>query len=173
MTLGPSGKPFDILLVEDNPGDARLAEEAIKDSRHKTKVTVVGDGEAAMAYLKKDGEYADAPVPDLILLDLKLPKKDGAEVLEEISQDRSLSNIPLVILTGTLAEISLLHSYGIRPSRYMSKPLEVGRFDAVLGQLNTLVREPVRIPVARHAPASREEEAVGGKKRRWWPFGKG
>ena len=125
-----------------------------------------------MAYLKKDGEYADAPVPDLILLDLRLPKKDGAEVVEEISQDPNLSNIPLVILTGTSAESSLLNSYGIRPIRYMSKPLSVARFDAVLGQLNALGREPVRIPLAINAAVSREEATGGGKKRRWWPFGK-
>jgi CheY-like chemotaxis protein len=174
MTTGTNGKPIQVLLVEDNPADARLAEETIKGSSHQVNVTVAEDGEVAMAILHKEGEYANAERPDLILLDLRLPKKDGSEVLAEINADAELVSIPVMILTGTEAEQSLLNSYNIPPSRYWRKPVSLNRFDMALNQLSTLRQQPI---VMDTPPSSRGEPVgagVGGdddrRKKWWWPF---
>ena len=121
MTTGSPTNPLEVLLVEDNPADARLTEEILKDSDYTLKLSVVEDGEAAIAYLRREGEYATAPRPDLILLDLMLPKKSGQEVLAEMNEDAGLTTIPVMILTGTEAEQSLLWSYNIPPSRFLPK----------------------------------------------------
>lgn len=156
--------PYNILLVEDNPGDVELTKEVIEESNHEASVVVVGDGEPAMMYLRQEGEYSRAPRPDLILLDLNLPMKDGLEVLKEMAADESLSTIPVMILTGTEAEESLLESYNIPVSRFSRKPIELSRFNDVVSWLdNPAARRPV---VAPPPPPPLPES----KKKWWWPF---
>ena len=165
MALGSSEQPLEILLVEDNAGDARLAEETIKESEYQANVTLAEDGEVAMARLRKEGEHSDSPTPDLVLLDLRLPGKDGTEVLAEMFEDPNLKTIPVFILTGTEAEQALLSSYNIPPMRYSRKPLDVRRLDTVVRQLRVFSRQPIEIP-----GRSRAAKSSGGKKW-WWPFG--
>ena len=123
MATTPADKPIEILVVEDDPADARLTEETLKGSQHRLNITVAEDGEVAMALLRREGENAEAPRPDLILLDLKMPNKDGEEVLADMNEDPDLVTIPVMILTATEAEQSRLASYNIPPSRYCRKPL--------------------------------------------------
>lgn len=169
MTSVPGDKPIEILLVEDNPGDARLAHETLNSSIHPTNITVAEDGEGAIARLRKEGEYESSPTTDLILLNFRLPGMDSPEVLEEISGDPNLAKIPVVILTGTEAERSLLSSYNIPPSRYFRKPMELEVFDRVIGQLGIFSREPIRMPSA----AAQTVPQSGRSKNWWWPFGRG
>ena len=155
---------YEILLVEDHPGDVELTKDTIGDSKYAANVSVVDDGEPAMAYLRREGEYAEAPRPDLILLDLNLPMKDGLEVLREMGADSDLSSIPVMILTGTTAEESFLDSYGIPVSRFSRKPMDLNRFEQVIGRLD----DP-----AMHrsiAPQEPEPAAPPEKKKWWWPF---
>lgn len=154
--------PYHILLVEDNPGDVDLTKEVIEESSHEANVVVVGDGEPAMAYLRQEGEYARAPRPDLILLDLNLPMKDGLEVLKEMAADEGLSTIPVMILTGTEAEESLLESYNIPVSRFSRKPIELSRFNDVVNWLDN--------PAAHHPIVSPPPPTPESKKKWWWPF---
>jgi CheY-like chemotaxis protein len=162
-------RPIEVLLVEDNPADARLAQDTIEQSRQQANITLAEDGEVALAILRKEGEYSSAPRPDLILLDLRMPRKDGTEVLAEINADEDLVSIPVMLLTGTEAEASLLESYSIPPSRYARKPLQLEQFNRVLGALGLFSRQPIQIPTesdTRQASASE-----GGGRRWWWPFG--
>lgn len=155
--------PYHILLVEDNPGDVELTREVIEESGHEANVVVVGDGEPAMMYLRQEGEYARAGRPDLILLDLNLPMKDGLEVLKEMAADESLMTIPVMILTGTEAEESLLESYNIPVSRFSRKPIELRRFNDVVNWLdNPAAHRPIVSPPPPPPPES--------KKKWWWPF---
>ena len=163
-------RAIEILLVEDNPADVRLTQEIIGQSEHQTNITVAEDGEVAMAILKGEGAHGGAARPDLILLDLRLPRKDGTEVLADINADESLVSIPVVILTGTEAEQSLLNAYNIPPSRFCRKPMELQRFNNAVNQLGMFSRQPINIPSAQ-AQAESAAEAAGGKKRWWWPFG--
>lgn len=152
-----------ILLVEDNPGDVELTKEVIEESGHQASVVVVGDGEPAMAYLRREGEYARADRPDLILLDLNLPMKDGLEVLKEMAADEGLSTIPVMILTGTEAEESLLEAYDIPVSRFSRKPIEPSRFNDVVAWLdNPAAHRPIVSPPPPTPPEP--------KKKWWWPF---
>ena len=167
MTWESGDRPIEVLLVEDDPADARLAEETLKDAEHQTNVSLVEDGETALARLRGEGEHAGSQRPDLILLDLNLPGMDGTEVLGHIGNDPDLSSIPVMILTGTEAERSLLESYNIPPSRYCRKPLELDRFHRVIHQLGQLSRRPIQMPTM--APQS--SEASEPRKRWWWPFG--
>ena len=169
MTTTPSDQPLEILLVEDDPADARLTQETLNGSTHRLNITVAEDGEIAMARLRKEGEYASGPRPDLILLDLRLPNKSGEEVLDEMNEDPDLVTIPVMILTATEAEQSLLASYNIPPSRYCRKPLDLTRFHQAIGQLGLFGREPIRITRTETATASPTEGASKGKW--WWPFG--
>jgi CheY-like chemotaxis protein len=121
-------RPFKILLVEDNPGDARLTQEALKDGKVHSHLTVVPDGVEAMAYLNREGQYANALQPDLILLDLNLPKKDGREVLQEIKADDALKTIPVVVLTSSSAEQDVVRSYGLHANCYVTKPVDLEQF---------------------------------------------
>jgi len=121
-------KPINILLVEDNPGDADLAREALEDSKLNNALHVVDDGEKAMAFLRRTGPYAEAPQPDLILLDLNLPKKDGREVLAEIKADDDLKRIPVVILTTSQAEEDVVKSYNLHANCYITKPIDLNQF---------------------------------------------
>ena len=121
-------KPIDILLVEDNPGDADLAREALDGSKMNNRLQVVEDGEKAMAFLRREPPYADSPRPDLILLDLNLPKKDGRQVLAEIKADETLKRIPVVILTTSQAEEDVLKSYDLHANCYITKPIDLHQF---------------------------------------------
>lgn len=123
-----TGKPVNILLVEDNPGDADLAREALENSKVNNELHVVNDGEKAMAFLHRTGEYADAPRPDLILLDLNLPKKDGRQVLAEIKAEDDLKRIPVVILTTSQAEEDILRTYNLHANCYITKPIDLKQF---------------------------------------------
>ena len=163
MTTRSPENPIEVLLVEDNPADARLTEEILKDSNYAVNLSLVEDGEAAMTYLRRQGEYAYTPRPDLVLLDLMLPKKTGQEVLADMYADENLRNIPVMILTATAAEQSLLWSFNISPGRFCRKPIEVNRFDSAVSQLDSLSERPLVMtpPVAAEPP----------KKRWWWPFG--
>jgi CheY-like chemotaxis protein len=126
--MKPFVKPIEILLVEDNPGDVDLAREAMESGKVRNTLHVVGDGEAAMAFLRRKGEYAAAPRPDLVLLDLNLPKKDGQDVLAEIKSDDNLKRIPVVILTTSIAEEDIFKSYNLHANCYITKPIDLHRF---------------------------------------------
>jgi two-component system, chemotaxis family, response regulator Rcp1 len=119
---------IDILLVEDNPADVRLTQEAMRDSKLLNRLTVVPDGVEAMAYLKREREYSNATRPDLILLDLNLPKKDGREVLAELKADENLKSIPVVVLTTSEAHTDIVKSYNLHANCYISKPVELEKF---------------------------------------------
>jgi two-component system, chemotaxis family, response regulator Rcp1 len=125
-------KPIEILLVEDNPGDADLAREALDGGKIKNNLFVVGDGEAAMDFLYKAGPYADMPRPDLILLDLNLPRKDGREVLADIKANKELKRIPVVILTTSKSEEDVLKSYNLHANCYITKPIDLNQFIKVV-----------------------------------------
>ena len=169
MTSATGDRAIEILLVEDNPADVRLTEEVIKQSEHATNITVAEDGVVAMEILQGMGAYSGTPRPDLILLDLRLPRKDGPEVLADINSDEGLVNIPVMILTGTEAEQSLLNAYNIPPSRFCRKPIELQRFNNVVAQLGMFSRQPISLGAT--AAPSDGEESSGGKRRWWWPFG--
>lgn len=141
-----SGIPIMILLVEDNPGDARLAQEALKESKLKNTLIIVGDGIEAMDYLNKKGKYENALKPDLILLDLNLPKKDGREVLKEIKQDERLKRIPVVILTISKAEEDILKSYNLHANCYVTKPLDLDQFMKVVKSIENFWFSIVKLP---------------------------
>ena len=121
-------KPIEILLVEDNPGDADLAREALEGSKFHNDLHVVDDGEKAMAFLRREGPYADAPRPGLILLDLNLPRKDGRQVLAEIKADENLRRIPVVILTTSRAEEDIIKSYDLHANCFITKPIDLSQF---------------------------------------------
>lgn len=123
-----SSQPIDVLLVEDNPGDVRLMIETFKDCKLNNNLSVVGDGEEAMAFLRQEGKYADAVRPDLVLLDLNLPKKNGREVLEEIREDHKLKHLPVVILTISKAEEDILRAYDLKADDYLTKPVDLDQF---------------------------------------------
>lgn len=125
-------RPIEILLVEDNPADVRITTEAMKDSKIKNNLNIVNDGVEALNFLRKTGKYADAPKPDLILLDLNLPKKDGRAVLKEIKEDQNLKRIPVVILTISKAEEDILKTYNLHANCYITKPVNLEQFIKVV-----------------------------------------
>src|SRR5215470_15720375 len=126
------GDTVEILMVEDNPGDVGLAEEALKESKISNNLHVVEDGVAAMQFLRRQGKYAEAARPDLILLDLNLPKKTGREVLAEIKADQDLSVIPVVVLTTSQADEDILRAYRLHANCYMTKPVDFEQFHEVV-----------------------------------------
>ncbi len=126
------GKLVDILLIEDNPGDVRMTQEVLKESNILNKMYAVGDGVEAMAFLRQEGKYADAPRPDIILLDLNLPRKDGHEVLAEVKSDDDLKRIPVVVLTISEAEDDILKSYDLHGNCYITKPIDFREFIKVV-----------------------------------------
>lgn len=140
------GQPIEILLVEDNAGDARLAQEALKDSKILNNVSVAEDGVEAMAFLRQQGAYATSPRPDLVLLDLNLPKKDGREVLAEIKSDDRLKRIPVVILTTSKAEEDIIKSYDLHANCYISKPIDLEQFMRVVKSIEDFWLTVVRLP---------------------------
>ncbi len=126
------GRPIEILLVEDNPGDVRLTQEALRENKVRNRLHIVQDGVAALAFLRREEPYADVPRPDLILLDLNLPKKDGREVLAEIKAEPALRRIPVVILTTSRAEQDILRTYDLHANCYITKPVELDQFIEVV-----------------------------------------
>jgi len=142
------GVPIEILLVEDNAADVRLTREALKDAKVYNQLHVAADGVEAMAFLRREGSHSGAPRPDLVLLDLNLPKKDGREVLEEIKQDAGLQNIPVVILTTSRAEEDVLRSYQLRANAFVTKPVDLERFLEVVRSIESFWLEIVRLPGA-------------------------
>ena len=139
-------KPIDILLVEDNPGDARLAKESLKDSKIRNNLDIVGDGEEAMKYLNKEGKYSDVSRPDLILLDLNLPKKDGREVLKEIKEHEDFKRIPVVILTMSKSEEDILKSYNLHANCFITKPIDLDQFIKVVKSIEDFWLTIVKLP---------------------------
>lgn len=137
---------IDILLVEDNPGDADLAREALEGNKMCNELYVISDGEEAMAYLRREGRYVDAPRPDLILLDLNLPKKDGREVLAEIKADDELKRIPVVVLTMSKDEEDILKSYNLHANCYITKPIDVNQFFKVVKSIEDFWLGIVALP---------------------------
>lgn len=143
------GNPIEILLVEDNAGDVRLTREALKDAKVLNTLHVARDGEEAMDYLCRKGKYADAPRPDLILLDLNLPRKDGREVLAEIKADEDLKRIPVVILTTSKSEEDVLKVYNLHANCYVTKPLDLDQFVRVVQAIEDFWFTVVRLPDER------------------------
>ena len=138
--------PIEILLVEDNPGDSRLAREAMKDYKLTNNLYIVEDGVEAMNFLRKEGKYAMAPRPDLIILDLNLPKKDGREVLAEIKTDDDLKRIPVVILTISKAEEDILNTYNLHANCFISKPIDLDQFMKVVKSIEDFWLTIVKLP---------------------------
>ena len=143
------GAPVRILLVEDNPGDARLAQEALKEAKVANELFWVDDGVKAMEFLRRQGEYETVPRPDVILLDLNLPRMDGREVLAEIKSEESLKKIPVVVLTVSEAEEDILKSYNLHANCYITKPLDLDRFMQVVKQIEDFWLTIVRLPPRR------------------------
>jgi chemotaxis family two-component system response regulator Rcp1 len=143
-------RPINILLVEDNPGDVRLVEEALRENKVWNTLSVVWDGEEAMAFLRHEGQFADAPRPDLILLDLNLPRKDGREVLAEIKADEHLKRIPVVVLTTSDDEHDILKTYNLHANAYVTKPVDLDRFIEVVRQIEGFWLSIVQLPPERH-----------------------
>ena len=148
MRLEASVRPIDILLVEDNEGDARLAREALKESRIRNTIHHVTDGEEALAFLRGRGAYAGKPRPDLVLLDLNLPKKDGREVLADIKNDDGLKSIPVVILTISKDEEDVLRTYNLHANCYITKPIDLTQFMRVVRAIEDFWLTIVKLPNA-------------------------
>jgi chemotaxis family two-component system response regulator Rcp1 len=139
-------EPIEILLVEDNPGDARLAAEALKENKVRNNLYHVKDGVEAMRFLRRQAEYADAPLPDLVLLDLNLPRKDGHEVLKEMKGDAKLRLIPVVVLTTSAAERDLIKSYNLHANAYVVKPMSLDQFVEVVQGIEEFWLSIVKLP---------------------------
>ena len=146
MNSRTGSKPVEILLVEDNPGDVRLTEEVLMEGKVRNNLQVVGDGVEAMAFLRRENSYAEAPRPDLILLDLNLPKKDGREVLQEIKADLQLKTIPVVVLTTSAADEDILRSYDLCANCYITKPVDLDQFIRVVRAIETFWLTIVSLP---------------------------
>lgn len=146
MTEELGARPIDILLVEDNPGDVRLTREGLKESRVPSTLHVVEDGVRALAFLRREGEYARKPRPDIILLDLNLPKKDGREVLEEIKSDTSLRRIPVVVLTTSTSQEDVQKTYDLHANSYVTKPADLEQFIQVVKSLDDFWFSIVKLP---------------------------
>lgn len=142
----PAGTPIDVLLVEDDPGDELMTREAFEDNKIGNTLHVVRDGEEALDFLYRRGAHAEAPRPDLILLDLNLPKYDGRQVLEKIKSDPSLSHIPVVVLTTSAAEEDILRSYKLHANAYVTKPVDLDQFIAAVRQIDDFFVQVVRLP---------------------------
>jgi len=146
--MNPTGEVVDILLVEDNPGDVRLTREAMKEAKIHNQLHVVSDGVEALAFLRRQGAFANAVRPHLILLDLNLPRKDGREVLAEVKEDPDLRRIPVVILTTSEAETDILKAYDLHANCYIAKPVDIEQFLRVVKSIEdfwvTIVKLPPR-----------------------------
>ncbi|CAJ59327.1 MULTISPECIES: response regulator [Frankia] len=138
--------PVEVLLVEDDPGDVLMTREAFEDHKLRNHLNVVSDGVEALAYLRGEGEYAGSPRPDLILLDLNLPRRDGREVLREVKADERLRRIPVVVLTTSEAEEDVLRSYDLHANAYITKPVDFERFVAVVRHIDDFFVTVARLP---------------------------
>jgi len=138
--------PIEILLIEDNPGDVRLTQEALREGKVINNLNVVSDGVAAIEFLRQKGRYANATRPDVILLDLNLPRKDGREVLAEIKEDPELKRIPVVVITSSSAEEDVLRSYNLHANCYISKPVDLEQFVAVVKSIEDFWMGIVKLP---------------------------
>jgi len=139
-------RPLDILLIEDNPADVRLTQEAFRDAKVQNRIHVVGDGVEAMAFLRRQGSFSSIPCPDLIILDLNLPRKDGREVLAEIKCDRTLKHIPVIALTTSQAEEDITKAYDLHVNCYITKPPDLDQFFAVIRSIEDFWLKVVRYP---------------------------
>jgi len=142
----PNSRLVEILLVEDNPGDVRLTVEALREAKVSNNMTVAKDGEQAVEILRQAGEYAETPRPDVILLDLNLPRKDGREVLAEIKVDPELRRIPVVVLTTSAAEEDILRAYNLNANCYITKPVDLEQFINVVKSIEGFWLELVKLP---------------------------
>jgi chemotaxis family two-component system response regulator Rcp1 len=146
MAKNQTLKPIEILLVEDNPGDVQLTKEALEEGNLFVNLSVANDGVEAMAFLRRQGEHADAPTPDIILLDLNLPKKGGREVLQEIKADADLKCIPVVVLTTSEAEADIVSTYGLHANCYITKPVDIDQFIKIVQLLEQFWFTIVQLP---------------------------
>jgi len=138
--------PIEVLLVEDDPGDILMTREAFEEHKVRNRLNVVSDGVEALAYLRREGRYADAVRPDLVLLDLNLPRRDGREVLAEIKKDEDLHHIPVVVLTTSQADEDILCSYQLHANAYVTKPVDFDRFISVVRQIDDFFVSVVKLP---------------------------
>jgi CheY-like chemotaxis protein len=143
---GEAGSMIQVLLIEDDPGDVLITREAFEENKVRNQLNVVNDGVKALAYLRREDSYADAPRPDLILLDLNLPKMDGHEVLKQIKSDADLQSIPVVVLTTSDAEEDVLRSYNLHANAYVTKPVDFERFLSVVRQIDEFFVTVVKLP---------------------------
>jgi chemotaxis family two-component system response regulator Rcp1 len=150
-SIGTNAEPIEVLLVEDSLGDVRLTREAFKDAKVHINLHVVSDGAEAMAFLGREGEYAKVPRPDLILLDLNLPKKDGREVLQEVKESPALKSIPVVILTTSASEADILRSYRLHANCYITKPVDLDGFLHVVKSIDDFWLSVVKLPREAHS----------------------
>ena len=146
MSITSISRPIEVLLVEDNPGDVRLTREALREGKVRNNLSVVSDGVEAIAFLRKEGRYAHAVRPDVILLDLNLPKKDGREVLQDIKADATLRHIPVVILTSSQAEQDILRAYDLHANCYVTKPVDFEQFITVVRSIEDFWFTIVKLP---------------------------
>jgi chemotaxis family two-component system response regulator Rcp1 len=144
--IGEDGMPIEVLLVEDSPGDVRLTQEAFREANRSVRLHVAADGMEAMEFLRKLGAHVNAPRPDLILLDLNLPKMDGREVLARIKEDETLKTIPTVILTTSDAEADIVRSYQLQANCYLTKPVQLDTFEALVKSINDFWLTKVKLP---------------------------
>jgi chemotaxis family two-component system response regulator Rcp1 len=145
--IGRDGKAVEVLLVEDSPGDVRLTQEAFREANQAIHLHVATDGVEAMAFLGQKGAFTNVPRPDLILLDLNLPKMDGREVLAHIKDDAKLKTIPTVILTTSDAEADIVKSYQLQANCYLSKPVQLDDFEALVKSINDFWLTRVKLPM--------------------------
>ena len=141
-----STKIIDVLLVEDDPGDVLMTREAFEDNKLRNRLSVVSDGVSALEFLRKEGEHVDAPTPDLVLLDLNLPRMDGREVLQALKADANLRSIPVVVLTTSEAEEDVVRSYSLHANAYVTKPVDFDRFIEVVRQIDEFFVTVVKLP---------------------------
>lgn len=146
MTQDHAGKPIQILLVEDNPGDVRLTKEALKEAKVRNMLHVAVDGEDALAFLRREGKHKGAIRPDVIMLDLNLPKKSGLEVLKEVKADPELHRIPIVVVTTSSAEQDIVKSYNLHANCYVTKPVDLAQFLGVVKSIEDFWLTIVRLP---------------------------
>ena len=146
MSLSVSGRPLEILLVEDNLADVRLLMEVLKEGKDYHHMHVVNNGVEAMSFLNKKGKYADVPRPDIILLDLNLPKKDGREVLKDIKNDKRYKKIPVIVLTTSSSEEDISKSYEYHANCYITKPVDLDQFIEVVNSIESLWLENAELP---------------------------
>ena len=151
-SIGVGGTPINVLLVEDSPGDVRLTQEALRDANRAIHLHVAVDGIEAMAFLRREGQHARAPRPDLILLDLNLPKMDGREVLAQIKADGGLKTIPTIILTTSEAEADITKSYQLQANCFLSKPVQLEAFESLVKSVNDFWLTKAKLPHQEDRP---------------------